>query len=421
MNQKILFKYTSRSRPNSFFRGLDSIVLNLGNSSSYHILCTFDVDDIEYSSNSFLEKLKEYKNLTPIYGISTSKIDAINRDLSFSVFDFDILINMSDDFIFVRQGFDNIIREAFDTFAIDLDAFIHFHDGIQPRLATMSVIGKKWFDRTGYIYHPSYLTEWCDNEEQEKAKRLGKYYYMGDNVEIMKHINPYHGNPNILDELYKRNSQFVSKDKENYFQREQKNFPLSTWQILVASTLDRKDDYEKLIERFNKLITNAKLNEYVSVISDVDNKEKTIGKKRQDLLEKSTSDYICFFDDDDYPYDNYVVDIYKAILTGVDCVGIKINMTTDGDNPQTCCHSLRYPVWSSGKDGYDYLRNITQFNCVKKELALQVGYKDLRYGEDKIHSDELTLLCKTEYFIETPVFHYRYSTKLNHKEKYGIK
>jgi len=193
------------------------------------------------------------------------------------------------------------------------------------------------------------------------------------------------------------------------------------WQILVASTLDRKNDYEKLIERFDKLIELSSLKDFVSIISDIDNKEKSIGKKRQDLLEKATADYICFFDDDDFPYDNYILDIYKAISTGVDCVGIKIDMTTNGQNPQTCCHSLRYPIWGSKKDGYDYLRNITHFNACKRELAIKVGFRDLRYGEDKIYSDGLTEFCKTEYFIERPVFHYRYSNKINHEQKYGFK
>jgi hypothetical protein len=225
MNQRILFKYTSRSRPESFFRGMDSIVSNLSDKENYFILCTFDADDSVYVENSFNEKVKSYDNTLGIYGISHSKIDAINRDILLAP-PFDILVNMSDDFIFVQQGFDNIIRDSFNRLAPDLDAFMHFHDGIQPRLATMSIIGKKWFDRTGYIYHPSYLTEWCDNEEQEKAKRLGKYYYIGEKTRIMKHINPYHGNPHLIDDLYKRNSKFVSKDKENYFQRQQKNFPI---------------------------------------------------------------------------------------------------------------------------------------------------------------------------------------------------
>ena len=221
----LLFKYTSRSRPDNFFRGMDSIVNNLANKEDYHILCSFDVDDKDYVNHGFVQRLSFYDNTSHYFGVSSSKIDAINRDLPLAP-PFDILVNFSDDQIFTQFGFDDIIRNSFRQNFNDLDGFLHFHDGVQPRLATMSIVGKKWFDRTSCIYHSSYFSEWCDNEEQEKAKRLGKYKYMGDKVKIMMHINPYHGKPEILDDLYKRNSKFVKDDKANYFKREALNFEL---------------------------------------------------------------------------------------------------------------------------------------------------------------------------------------------------
>lgn len=221
---KILFKYTSKSRPDNFFRGLDSIVNNLSNKEDYHILCTFDVDDNKYLDEDFINRVNSYENISYYFGISTSKIYAINRDISLAP-QWDILVNMSDDFIFTQWGFDDLIRVAFQQNFPDLDGFLHFHDGVQPRLATMSIIGKKWFDRTGYIYHPSYYTEYCDNEDQEKAKILGKYKYMGD-VRIINHINPFHGTPDIMDDLYRKNSTFANMDKDNYFKRLAINFGL---------------------------------------------------------------------------------------------------------------------------------------------------------------------------------------------------
>lgn len=224
MALKILFKYTSKSRVNNFFRGLDSIVNNLSNKQDYHILCSFDTDDAEYRQEEFMYRLRAYQNLSSYFGISHSKIDAINRDLPFAP-PFDILVNMSDDFILTKPGFDDIIRKAFEEKFPDLDGFLHFHDGNQPRLATMSIIGKKWFDRTGYIYHPSYITEWCDVEEQDKAQKEGKYAYMGDDMVIMLHIHPYHGHQDAMDELYKKNMVMSKEDQKNYINRKSKNFP----------------------------------------------------------------------------------------------------------------------------------------------------------------------------------------------------
>lgn len=194
------------------------------------------------------------------------------------------------------------------------------------------------------------------------------------------------------------------------------------WQILIATIHERFDMFDSLFLELNRQIDELGFGKEVEVLFDADDKQKSIGKKRQDLLEKSTAKYINYFDDDDYPYPYYIKDIYEALQKECDCVGFTISMTTNGENPQVCCHSIRYPQWDNNKDGYDYVRNCTHFNIVKRELAIQVGFnQDMRFGEDKDYSDRLTPLCKYEIFIDKPIFYYRYSNKIEHSKKYGIK
>lgn len=156
----------------------------------------------------------------------------------------------------------------------------------------------------------------------------------------------------------------------------------------------------------------------VEVLFEEDDKEISIGAKRQKLLERATAEYIVFFDSDDVPKPNYINEIMKALESKPDCVGFKIDMTTNGVARQTCIHSLSNSEWYS--DGDIHYRNCTHFNPVKKSIALQVGFEDLRYGEDKIYSDKISKLCKHEVFIDNFLFDYRYSTAVPHKEKYGI-
>lgn len=222
---KILFKYTSRSRPDNFFRGLNSIVNNLSNKEDYHVLCTFDADDNQYLDEDFINKVNSYENISYYFGISTSKIYAINRDIPLAP-KWDILVNMSDDFIFTQWGFDDLIRAAFQQNFPDLNGWIHYFDGNQNRISTMSIIGYKYFEISNYIYHPSYITEWADNEEQEKAKIRGKYKYMGDDLKIIIHINPYFGHQGTMDEIYIKNAVYSNADKDNYFKRLALNFEL---------------------------------------------------------------------------------------------------------------------------------------------------------------------------------------------------
>lgn len=183
----IYFKYASRSRPENFFRGLDSIVNNLSNKEDYHIQCTFDVDDSAYNNMAFVDRLKKYKNVSYYFGISYNKINAINRDLPFAP-PFQILVNFSDDQMFLVPGFDDTIRNDFNE-AGGFDWFIHYPDShAKEQLATMSVMGIDYFKRTGYIYNPEFKNVYCDNFAQDEAKFLEKYRFV--NKTIFDHFHP---------------------------------------------------------------------------------------------------------------------------------------------------------------------------------------------------------------------------------------
>lgn len=195
--------------------------------------------------------------------------------------------------------------------------------------------------------------------------------------------------------------------------------------ILIATTTERESQFKDLIMLF-LLQIDSQFEEKVEIIAMQDNKEISIGRKRQLLLEQAKGKFIVFFDDDDFPYSFYVKTIVSVIQNNpdIDCIGLVIDMTTDLQNHQTCFHSLQNKEWRDGfkvQDKYDYYRNVTHFNPVRRDLALQVGFPDLRFGEDKDYSDRISLLCKKEYMIDMPLWHYKFSTNQKHNEKYGIK
>lgn len=166
----------------------------------------------------------------------------------------------------------------------------------------------------------------------------------------------------------------------------------------------------------------------IELIVEEDAKQISIGEKRNKLLARAKGEWIVYFDSDDFPFEYYVNEIMEVLertTEPIDCIGINILMTTNNNNLQRCCHSLRYPKWQGdGKtkiDGWDYVRNITHFNPVKRELALQTGFKPIRFGEDRDYSDRLYPLLKSEYYIPYPLFHYRYSNTMPDAIKYGYK
>lgn len=69
-----------------------------------------------------------------------------------------------------------------------------------------------------------------------------------------------------------------------------------------------------------------------------------------------------------------------------------------------------------------YYRNPNHLNPVKKELAIQVPYKEINFGEDKDYSERLFPLLKTEVYISGIIYYYLYSQPINgHSNSRSIK
>lgn len=188
MTPHILFKFASRSRPEKFYHAIDNILGKLANKNDYTILCTLDEDDATMPEEMVRQKAILYpKNIISVHGKSANKIHAINRDMHL-ISRWDILVNMSDDMQFVVKGFDDVIREDFGG---NFDQFIHYNDGNQKgNVATMSIMGRTYYERFNYIYHPAYKSVWVDVEQTDVAVMLGKYKYMGDDKVIFIHNHP---------------------------------------------------------------------------------------------------------------------------------------------------------------------------------------------------------------------------------------
>ncbi len=132
----------------------------------------------------------------------------------------DIVVNMSDDMRFLVPGYDIKIINAF---ADNLDQFIHFPDGrVNHLLPTMSIMGRTYYERFGYIYHPQYFSLWCDNEAMDVAKKLGKWKYVPER--IFDHYHPaWTGEP--IDAQLRHTQGYYHIDEQTYIKRSAAGFP----------------------------------------------------------------------------------------------------------------------------------------------------------------------------------------------------
>lgn len=235
---KILFKYATRSRPELFKRGIESIINNV-ESEDYKILVSVDSNDdsmngvahdyLHYSWIKIADNRINCKNIKLSFGDSKNKIEAVNRDVNEFNYDWDILVNMSDDMVFNVKGFDNIIRENFyfkkldggNSLVKDLDKCLHFPDGNRKDLITMSIMGRDYYNRFNYIYHPDYISLYCDNEQTEVAKMLGCYKYV--DKQIFEHLHPAYGKA-VFDAQYQHTESFGNVDLQTYLKRKEANF-----------------------------------------------------------------------------------------------------------------------------------------------------------------------------------------------------
>lgn len=227
MSYKILFKFPSRSRPEKFFKGLDNIINNLADKENYLIVATLDSDDDTMYNRDVLTRLKpyiEHNKVVPIFGTSKSKIDAINRDME-KFQDFHIGVVYSDDMEFQVHGFDNIIREKFRIHFPDTNGNLHFNDGFQNRVCTMTIMGRMFFEShyNKKFYVDEYFSLFCDEEYTIVANKLNKMQYFPEIIFNHKHVANGFGQP---DELLKKTEGYWEVDKNTFLRRQQANFYL---------------------------------------------------------------------------------------------------------------------------------------------------------------------------------------------------
>ena len=182
---KILFKYPTRQRPLMFSKTLMKYY-ELMKNNNFEFLISCDNDDESMNSKEIKDFLQQFPNLSIRYDNNKTKIDAVNCGVSEK--NFDIVVLVSDDMIPEVEGYDEIIRNDMKSNFPDTDGGLWYFDGWNKKICTLSILGKKLYDRFNYIYHPSYKTQWCDNEYTEVTQKMNKLYY--SDCVIIRHVHP---------------------------------------------------------------------------------------------------------------------------------------------------------------------------------------------------------------------------------------
>lgn len=196
---KLLIKFPSRGRPEQFKSVLKKYINGLSKKHEVKFVFSFDEDDASMNNPDMINHINKLDIVSKYYfGKSTNKIQAINADLENEVFD--ILILASDDMIPVVSDYDDEIVKKFESSGLGLDCIIHTHTARWSDILDINcIMGRDYYKRFNYIYHPEYKSIFADNEYTDVSKMLKRNVFTpnfcpfrhewkgGDKTEIKNH------------------------------------------------------------------------------------------------------------------------------------------------------------------------------------------------------------------------------------------
>jgi glycosyltransferase involved in cell wall biosynthesis len=179
--------------------------------------------------------------------------------------------------------------------------------------------------------------------------------------------------------------------------------------LLIPTLESRHQQFQYLREKLAAQIRAAGVEHAVEVLYERDNREKSLGAKRNALIRRAQGRFIAFLDDDDDISDDYVARISEVILRrpDIDCIGIKGIITFRGAHPREFSHSLKYKDYFSRR--HTYFRPPYHLNPILRTVALNYPYLEVSYSEDVEWALRLQRAgaLKLEEFIETPLYFYK--------------
>jgi hypothetical protein len=219
----ILLKYPTRGRPTLFLRTLIGWLELAEDLSRLKVLISYDSDDLTMNDSVLDEARQLHPAIVAVKGHNHDKISACNADLPAYQEPWDVVLLLSDDMFCKAQGWDTTIRGLMTQHFPDTDGALWFFDGAQCGFNSLECVGRKRYERFGYLYHPSYKGFYCDFESTEVGLRDGRLVFI--ETPICSHENPCWSGELKFDATYTRSLVWNSLDRNNYDRRKLAGFP----------------------------------------------------------------------------------------------------------------------------------------------------------------------------------------------------
>lgn len=183
---------------------------------------------------------------------------------------------------------------------------------------------------------------------------------------------------------------------------------IPTISILIPTIPSRIGMFEKLFNKLNDQACNHLAN--VEILALFDNKRRTIGQKRDALVQLAKGKYIAFCDDDDDVSNDYIKELLKAIEYEPDVVTFKQQAIINGEESiiDFDLNNKNEP-FSVNKVTRRKPFHVCAFRSV---IAKRYRFNDTNYGEDWDWCKRVLKDVKTQYKINKVLHTYIFDSKI---------
>ena len=181
--------------------------------------------------------------------------------------------------------------------------------------------------------------------------------------------------------------------------------PTHKLSILIPSLNERQKALGELRAELDRQVGKRS----VQVVHLADDRQMSIGQKRNMLLTQSAGEYVTFVDDDDMVSPDYVEKVLGALSKNPDCSSLTGQIVFSDGYARPFIHSLRYDKWVDDHEGKVYYRPPNHLNAVRRDVAVMVGFPAWNSGEDRAFSMGIRQHLKREEWIDGVIYNYRCS------------
>lgn len=404
---RILLKCPTRNRPQKIISTLNAYMKLANHPEQIGVAISCDDDDTSMSRNLVQEELHRILRPTAWHRIFMSpnknKIQACNANIDEIDWKWDIVVLVSDDMIPQVQGYDDVIRAHMTP---DTNTILWFNDGYQgEKLNTLCVFGRKMYDHFGYMYNPEYKSLFCDTELTDLCRGELKSRCTYIPYCIIRHEHPGTGYAQNMDALYQQNQRYWSEDMYTYIRRKAYDYDVT---FLIPTITGREKSLENLQASIHEKMERLASGVRYKINLAYDNRQMSIGAKRQNLLQAAEGKYSAFIDDDDGITDAYIEDLVQTIRGGYQVMRLRGQI-----NPYTFTHSLENSLSSPMARGNVFLRPPNHLNPMMTDVAKLIPFRDAVRGEDLDWTIRLAKcgFFTNEYKSDDSRIHYIYNVR----------